>query len=99
MIHIIPNFEQPDDIAVYIPHVFEPLKLPIGTEQEVEAVLAYNEVGHGYKFLISIRSDPRQDAEWQSTRDFINIMEDGSVMVTEAFQQYIRKDNILLQNH
>ena len=94
--HTTPHREQPADIALDIP--VRPDPVPDSTGElsfEVEAILAHRKRGRGYQWLALMKGSPQHEAEWQPTRDFIDL--DGTL--TEAFHSYIVKQNILTHLH
>ena len=92
----MPYHEQLGDISMKR----EPVQAPTIDEQghanfEVEEILAHRKKGKGYQWLSLMKGDPRHDAEWQPTRDFID--DDGTI--TAKFHTYIVKHGLLPHLH
>ena len=100
VMHTVPHYEQPNEIAVETPVKPDPVPTNTGEEYEVEAILRHRKKGSGFQFLTLMKGDPTHDAEWQPTRDFVD--RDGTM--NEKFYEYIKKNRILQdlwhdQNH
>lgn len=91
VMHTVPYFVQPEEIAVEAPAKPDPVPTDTGEEYIVEAILNHRKKGNGYQFLTLMKGDPTHDAEWQPTSDFVD--SDGTM--NETFYEYIKKNGIL----
>ena len=91
VMHTVPYFEQPNEIAAEVPDKPDPVPTNTGDEYVVEAILKHRKKGNGFQFLTLMKGDPTHDAEWQPTSDFID--PDGTM--NEKFYKYIKEYSIL----
>ena len=94
--HTKPNRAQPTDIGQ--PTRSTPLPVEessAGSLYKVDRILAHRKRGRGYQWLTLLETSNTHDAQWQPTRDFVNV--DGTL--TKAFREYIVDNNLLAHLH